>query len=76
MTNQDNDPEPDPPDDPVQPRMPQQPDMAQRGEGGGGCALAMGKRMRNTPENTMLNLFLIAVFLFSAILWRSPLKEK
>ena len=32
--------------------------------------------MGNTPENTVLNLFFIAVFLFSAVLWKSPLKEK
>ena len=32
--------------------------------------------MRNTPENTVLNLFLIAAFLFSATLRKSPLKEK
>ena len=67
MTNQDNDPEPDPPDEP---QMPQQ------GEGSGGCALATEKWMRSTPENTVLNLFLIAVFLFSAILWKNPLREK
>ena len=75
VTNQDNDPEPEtaPPSEPAP-----QPDqeMAQDGEGSGGCALAMEKRMRNTPENTVLNLFLIAAFLFSATLRESPLKEK
>ena len=70
VTNQDNDPEPDPPDDLVQPRMPQQ------GEGSGGCALAMEKRVENSSGNTVLNLFLIAAFLFSATLRRSPLGEK
>ena len=64
VTNQDNDPEPDPPDDLVQPRM------LQQGEGSGGCALAMEKRVENSSGNTVLNLFLIAAFLFSATLRR------
>ena len=61
VTNQDNDPEPDP--------------VSQEG-GGGGCALAMEKRVENSSGNTVLNLFLIAAFLFSATLGRSPLGGK
>ena len=44
--------------------------------GGGGCALAMEKRVENSSGNTVINLFLIAAFLFSATLRRSPLGEK
>ena len=74
VTNQDNDPEPDPPSDPV----PKPEEMAQDGEGsgGGGCTLAMEKRVENSSGNTVLNLFLVVAFLFSATLRRSPLKEK
>ena len=72
VTNQDNDPEPDPPSGPV----PKPEEMAQDGGGGGGCALAMEKRVENSSGNTVLNLFLVVAFLFSATLRRSPLKEK
>ena len=74
VTNRDNDPEPESPE-PQQMQQPPPGEMASDGEGSGGCALAMGKRTRNTPENTAVNLFLIAVFLFFAILRKSPLEE-
>ena len=77
VTNQDNDPEPDPPPPGEPAPRPDQETAQDRGWNVGlGCALATEKRMRNTPENTVLNLFLIAAFLFSAVLWKSPLKEK
>ena len=77
VTNQDNDPEPDPPPPGEPAPRPDQETAQDRGWNVGlGCALAMEKRTGNTPENTVLNLFLIAVFLYSAVLWKSPLKEK
>ena len=75
VTNQDNDPEPDPAP-PSEPAPQPDQEMAQDGGGGGGCALAMEKRVENSSGNTVLNLFLVVAFLFSATLRRSPLKEK
>ena len=77
VTNRDNDPEPDPPPPGESAPRPDQETAQGRGWNVGlGCALAMEKRTGNTPENTALNLFFIAVFLFSAVLRKSPLKEK
>ena len=72
VMNQDNDPEPDTPlpDDPAPP-----PQSPQGGDGGGGCALTAGEKVRNTPESLALNLVLPALLLFSAVPWKSLLEE-
>lgn len=43
---------------------------------GGGCALAAGEQVRNTPESAALNMFLAALLAFSAFPWKPLLKEK
>lgn len=74
VTNRDNDPEPE---DSAPPQRPQPPEeTAEDGSGGGGCALAASAKVRNTPENGALALFLAALLLFSAAPWKSLPKER